>query len=169
MSSVSKKRETSKKKPADLRLLAKAEREDRGEVAVTAGIHRAAERAGITPTESAEQAAYARALLDLGYPVGSPHWAGDTKARKAFDELTALRQLADAVEEIFDAEGIHDKTPAKILEEALRCTKADISLLSDGAASGLGVDGMHFRRAEDRIDLALALAEYRATFGRVSP
>jgi hypothetical protein len=60
MSSVSKKRETSKKKPADLRLLAKAEREDRGEKPVTEGIHRAAERAGISA--SAEPAADSRQL-----------------------------------------------------------------------------------------------------------
>jgi hypothetical protein len=80
-------------------------------------------------------------------------------------ELEALRQLADAAERIFDHEGIHTKTPVQILQEALRSTQDDLTMLSSCESS----DSMFYRRAELRIDLALALAEYRATFGRVSP
>jgi hypothetical protein len=80
-------------------------------------------------------------------------------------ELTALRKLADTAEHIFDHQGIHTKAPMQILQEALRSAQDDIVQLSDSE----GADSMSYRRAELRLDLALALAEYRATFGRVSP
>jgi hypothetical protein len=86
-------------------------------------------------------------------------------------EIVALRKLAHAAERIFEHEGITSRrmTPLEILGEALRCARSDFSVLGDasGAESGM-VDGMVFRRAELRIDLALALAEHREKFAVTS-
>ena len=82
-------------------------------------------------------------------------------------ELVALRKLAHTAESIFDFQGImgHRLTPLEILEEALRCAQSDFAVLGDSSCGESGMaDSMVFRRAELRIDLALALAEYREKF-----
>jgi hypothetical protein len=84
-------------------------------------------------------------------------------------ELAALRKLATTAVRIFEAEGlIGELTAAEILGEALRCSKDELSLFGDAIfGSGSGIDTMHLQRARDRIDLALALAEYREDYGPI--
>jgi hypothetical protein len=84
-------------------------------------------------------------------------------------ELTALRKLATRALRIFEAEGLMGElTSAEILGEALRCAKDELSLFGDSIfGSGSGIDTMHLQRARDRIELALALAEYREDFGPI--
>lgn len=84
-------------------------------------------------------------------------------------ELTALRKLATTALRIFEAEGLMGElTAAEILGEALRCNRDELILFGDAiAGSGSGLDTMHLQRAKDRIDLALALAEYREDYGPI--
>ena len=91
------------------------------------------------------------------------HAAGEASGSP---ELVALRKLARTAEHIFEFEGIcRTMTPAEILGEAIRCAKSDFAVLGDSTAVGSGTaDSMVFRRAELRLDLALALAEYRQEF-----
>ncbi len=82
-------------------------------------------------------------------------------------ELVALRKLAKVAEHIFEFEGItcRQMTPAEILGEAIRCAQSDFAIIGDSSHVGSGMaDSMVFRRAELRLDLALALAEYRQKF-----
>jgi len=59
-------------------------------------------------------------------------------------------------------------TAAEILGEALRCNRDELTLFGDAIfGSGSGIDTMHLQRARDRIELALALAEYREDFGPI--
>lgn len=89
------------------------------------------------------------------------------EAQKVLNEVKALRKVADAAELVFQHEGIGDPTPIDILREALRAAKDDFEILGDSAQSELGVPhGMVFARAQRRLDLALALADYRERFGR---
>ena len=84
------------------------------------------------------------------------------------DELGALRKLADAAERSFVNEGTIDgePTPIEILREAIRCASSDFDLLDESYSNGLGmVDDFVFTRAQRRLQLALALAEYREQFG----
>jgi hypothetical protein len=84
-------------------------------------------------------------------------------------EIAALRKLATTAVRIFEAEGLTGElTSAEILGEALRCSKDELSLFGDAIlGSDDGVDTMHLQRARDRIDLALALAEYRENYGPI--
>ena len=86
-------------------------------------------------------------------------------------ELVALRKLARTAEHIFEHQGISRRmTPVEILGEALRCAQSEFAVLGDSSFSGSGTaDSMVFRRAELRIDLALALAEYREEFSLAAP
>ena len=81
-------------------------------------------------------------------------------------EIVALRKLARAAEHIFEFQGICGRmSPVEILGEALRCAQSDFAVMGDSTAVASGMaDSMVFRRAELRIDLALALAEYREEF-----
>ena len=81
-------------------------------------------------------------------------------------EVVALRKVVRAADGIFEFQGLpHRLTSAEILGEALRCARSDFEVIGDAAAEGSGmVSSMVFRRAELRIDLALALAEYREEF-----
>jgi len=84
-------------------------------------------------------------------------------------ELLALRKLVITAEHIFDAEGVTlvdtAMTPLEILSEALRSAKSDFAVIGDADMSCSGSDSsMVYRRAELRIDLALALAKYRKEF-----
>jgi hypothetical protein len=83
-------------------------------------------------------------------------------------ELKALRAIALAAMSSFEARGIAHLglKPADILHEALLCAQSDIDVIGSACHTGLGaVDSMVFRRAELRIDLAIALAEYCGKFG----
>ena len=86
-------------------------------------------------------------------------------------ELVALRKLARTAEHIFEFQGLcHRMTPVEILGEALRCAQSEFAVLGDSSCCGSGMaDSMVFRRAELRIDLALALAEYREEFSLAAP
>ena len=86
-------------------------------------------------------------------------------------EVVALRKLAHVAASIFEFNGImgHQLTPVEILGEALRCAQSDFAVIGDASGTGSGMaDSMVFRRAELRIDLALALAEYREEFPLVA-
>lgn len=89
------------------------------------------------------------------------------EAQKVLNEVKALRKVADAVELVFQHDGIGDPAPIDILREAIRCAQDDFEILGDSAQSELGVPHhMVFSRAQRRLDLALALADYRERFGR---
>ena len=151
MRTVSKKTGVSKKVARDRRILAKARRED-AEKPVSEGIRLAAKRAG-TPVDDA-MAEISKAMDARG------------EALAVLDEVKALHELANLAERLFEGEGRGiNLTRDELLGEALLCAREDIDLLSDGAASGCGIDGMHFVRAQNRIDLALKLADYREHFG----
>jgi len=56
-------------------------------------------------------------------------------------------------------------TPAEILGEALRCAQDDFAMIGETVFAGGGtLNTMICRRATLRLDLALALAEYREEF-----
>ena len=131
------------KKPTDRRILEQAEREERGE-----------------PVACEDYAAWQakQTAIDEAEATGSP-------------EVVALRKLARAAESIFEFRGnLRRPPPAEILREALRCAQSDFAVLGDASSTGSGMaDNMTFRRAELRIDLALALAEYREEFPMFAP
>lgn len=84
-------------------------------------------------------------------------------------ELVALRKLVRTAESVFEFEGYCHRgtpmTPLEILGEALRCAQSDFAVIGDSSCGSSGMsNSMVFRRAELRIDLALALAEYRTEF-----
>ncbi|HEY4102541.1 MAG TPA: hypothetical protein VGM44_01575 [Polyangiaceae bacterium] len=148
MSSVSKKRATTKKKPADRRLLAKAAREERElapqkrvETPVSDEIQRAAERAGVEPSATVA-------------------------------ELESLREVAAAALQSFEARGLmaREWTPASILREALLCAPSDFEVIGDASDVGAGApESMVFRRAVLRVELGIALAEHCEKFGLRTP
>jgi hypothetical protein len=118
----------------------------RGEQPVKSGIHRAAKRIGLEPAEV----------------------QGDELDRTD-EELDVLRNVAELAEKIFESGeeiGNAAQSVTGILREALRSVRADIELISDSNGTGSSVGFWPFRRAEFRIDLALALAEYRQEFPR---
>ena len=81
-------------------------------------------------------------------------------------ELQVLRELAGAVVGIYDCGGEGKLTSEGVLREALRTVRADLDLFGDSSCNGLGgPDSMAFIRVQRRIDLALALSEYHASFG----
>ena len=95
--------------------------------------------------------------------------SADTPDRR---ELVALRKLARAALHIFEAEGLSHRPMSQldVLSEALRCAQSDFAVLGDSACGSSGMaDSMVFRRAELRIDLALALADYCEAFGAITP
>jgi len=100
---------------------------------------------------------------------GKSKGAREPAEQSAFQELAALRKLATTAVRIFEAEGIlGELTAAEILGEALRCNRDELILFGDAiSGSGSGLDTMHLQRAKDRIDLALALAEYREDYGPI--
>jgi hypothetical protein len=113
-----------------------------GEQPVSSGIHRAAKRIGLEPAESPAD------VLD-----------------RTDEELDVLRHLAGVAEHVFEAEGC-PSSPAQILRQALLCARSDFAVIGDACGEGSGTDdSMVYRRAELRIDLALALFDYRSEFG----
>lgn len=88
------------------------------------------------------------------------------RAAKRDDELESLRELVRTAAYIFEATGATSvMSPQDILRETLLCAQADFSVIGDASHAGGGVDSMVFRRAELRIDLGIALAEYCNQFG----
>jgi hypothetical protein len=80
-------------------------------------------------------------------------------------ELEVLRKLADIAAGIYESGDETEATAEAVLREALRTASADLDLLSEASGNGLGgPDSMSFVRAQRRIELALALSEYRADF-----
>jgi hypothetical protein len=83
------------------------------------------------------------------------------------DELKALRALVHAAARTFEFQGLAGTlTPKDILLETLLCAQSDLGVISDASHTGMGAaEDMVFRRAELRIDLGIALAEYCEEFG----
>ncbi len=83
-------------------------------------------------------------------------------------EINALRALVHAAVGSFEFQGPFDSdtSPKDILLEVLLCAQSDFNVIGDASHTGGGVvDSMVFRRAELRIDLGIALAEYCEKFG----
>lgn len=137
----------------------------RAEQPVSEDIRRAAERIGVIPSESAAPpASGSREHYEARQAEQAKLASGEATGSA---EVVTLRKLARAAEQIFEFQGlsIGQLTPLEILGEALRCAQSDFSVIGDASSVGSGiVDSMVFRRAELRLDLALALAEYREEF-----
>jgi hypothetical protein len=114
-----------------------------GEQPVRSGIHRAAKRIGLEPAETSADE------LD-----------------RTDEELDALRNLVQVAEGVFEHDG-ESSAPVALLREALRSARADFDLLGDASGCGSALGGLTFIRCVRRIDLALALAEYRESFGYI--
>jgi hypothetical protein len=110
-----------------------------GEQPVESGIHRAAKRAGIRASQPAPS----------------------DELDRADEEFDMLRAIADLAEQSFETGDGKLASPTEILREALRCAQNDFGLISEAH----DVPALVYLRCEKRIDLALALAEYREQFG----
>jgi len=116
-----------------------------GEQPVKSGIHRAAKRIGLELAEA---------------PAEEPD--------RTDEELDVLRDIAEKAGLIFEHNGEVSTDPTAILREALRSASDDIGIIGDASQGGGGAaSSMTFVRAQCRIELALALFEYRQAFGYI--
>lgn len=89
--------------------------------------------------------------------MSAPSWIDDA--------IGALPPLV-TVEELVTLLRVRGLTPAELLAEAARCAQSDFAVIGDASQGCSGtIDCMVYRRAEMRLDLALALADYRERFG----
>ena len=109
----------------------------RAQAPVSADIHRAAERAGVAPSETASELESLRGV-----------------AHSALSVFEARGLMWS------------DRDYAEVFHEVLLCARSDFQTICDACEGGAGcVDSMVFRRAELRIDFGLALAKHCQRFG----
>lgn len=101
--------------------------------------------------------------------AGKPRKADNAAAmERAWAELTAkgmfvgALEIVELVQRCFESGEENGRDPVTVLREALRSASDDIELLEPGGASEK--PHMAFLRAQQRIKLALKLAEFRERF-----
>lgn len=106
-----------------------------------------------------------RAGARIGYTPSVAELETEGELDRTDEELDQLRSIASLLERSFYFNGPSGKDPTNVLTEALGAASEDFNVIAAADEAGSGVPYSAFHRAELRCRAALALFEYRQSFG----